>query len=448
MATVFGTDGVRGKANQGLLSPKGGVRLGLAIAHTLRKSTGETPNLVIGRDPRRSGQMLEAAILAGVTAGGADIERLGIVPTPVTSLLTRLRSADAGIMVTASHNPAADNGIKIFGPDGAKISDQLQADLVNALASPSDAYHSAPLAIGRVVDPDGSAQEQYVDYVCRSIGDARPFDGVRLVFDGANGASAGIGPQLFRKLGADVLEIGTSPNGLNINDKVGSTAPEALCRAVLDHSADIGLAMDGDADRLLIVDEAGAVVDGDQVIAALARDMKARGVLASNRVVTTVMSNLKLEHYLETIELGLVRTPVGDRHVAAAMRRLGANLGGESSGHIILSDHVPSGDGPLSAVHALAAWRRHGGPASEAFAVFEPAAQTLINVRYGDIDPLLKDDLQKEIEATTARLEKTGRVLIRKSGTEPLIRIMVEAETKEIADREASHLARVTRELA
>lgn len=448
MANVFGTDGVRGEANTGLLSPNGGVGLGLAVSETLRRSTGTAPKLIIGRDPRRSGQMLESALIAGLTAAGASVDRIGIVPTPTVSLLTRLMGADAGIMVTASHNPAKDNGIKIFGPDGAKISDQLQADLVNTLAKPGDSYLSPALDIGIVSDLSDTASDRYLDYVVSTLDDPDMLSGVKLVFDGANGASAEIGPKLLARLGAEVIEVGTSPNGLNINDKVGSTAPKALCEAVKAHQADIGIAMDGDADRLLVVDETGAEIGGDQVIAALARDMHAKGRMKGNRVVATVMSGLKLEHYLQSLGLGLVRTPVGDRHVAAAMRRLEANLGGESSGHIIMSDHVTSGDGPLSAVHALSAWRRHGGMASEAFAVFEPAAQTLINVRYGDTDPLNTEELQAEIEACKQRLGQTGRLLIRKSGTEPLIRIMVEADNPDVVTREAEHLASVTRKLA
>lgn len=447
MANVFGTDGVRGEANQGLLGPRGGVKLGLSMANTLQSLLGRSPTLLIGRDTRRSGQMLEAALQAGLTAGGATVETIGVAPTPVVSLLTRLKTYDAGIMVTASHNPAKDNGIKIFGPDGAKISDQFQADLVNALASSSEGMLAQPLSIGTINDASDAAGQQYLDYVVSTVGRLDLLAGVKLVFDGANGASSVMGPELMRRLGADVIEIGTEPDGLNINDKVGSTAPATLCAAVKAHSADIGIAMDGDADRLLMVDEEGNEIGGDQVIAALARSMQTSGQLTGNRVVSTVMSNLKLEHYLDTLGLGLVRTPVGDRHVAATMRRLGANLGGEPSGHIILSDHAASGDGPLSAVHALAAWRAHGGRASEAFNVFEPAAQTLINVRYGETDPLNSETLQAEIEAAKSRLGNAGRVLIRKSGTEPLIRIMVEADTAELAQTEAETLATLTNNL-
>ena len=417
----FGTDGIRGPANGPKMTPELAMKVGQAAGHLALR--GERKHRVlIGKDTRLSGYMLEQALTAGFTSVGMDVVQVGPMPTPAVALLTRELRADLGVMLSASHNPFHDNGIKLFGPDGYKLSDAQEEAIEDLIERGVGLAESAAIGRARRID---DASGRYIHAVKSSFPERLRLDGVKVVLDCAHGAAYRVAPEVLWELGADLTSIGVAPNGFNINDKVGSTHPEALAAKVLEVGAHIGLALDGDADRLIIVDETGRVVDGDQIMALIARSQQRAGTLKGGALVTTVMSNMGLEKFLEALGIGMVRTAVGDRHVLEAMRQKGCNLGGEQSGHIILSDHATTGDGLLAALQVLAVLVADGRPASEVLNCFTPWPQLLKNVK-ADPKVLEAAGVQAAIAAAEKALEGRGRLLVRKSGTEPLVRVMAE----------------------
>jgi phosphoglucosamine mutase len=428
----FGTDGIRGTTNSEPMTAQTALCVGMAAgAHFLR---GEHRHrVVIGKDTRLSGYMMESAMVAGFTSVGMDVVLLGPMPTPAVAMLTRSMRADLGVMISASHNPFADNGIKLFGPDGYKLSDDAERAIEARLAKGPKL--AKPEAIGRARRID-DARGRYVQFAKDTFPDNLRLDGLKVAVDCANGAAYHVAPEALWELGAEVVPIGVSPDGLNINDGCGSTHPEALQETVVASGADIGLALDGDADRLLVVDEKGTLIDGDQLMALIALGLQRRGGLKGAAVVATVMSNLGLERKLDDAGLKLVRTKVGDRYVLEEMRRSGCNVGGEQSGHIILADHSTTGDGLVVGLQVLAALVDAKAPASELLRQFEPVPQLLKNVRFnGGAEPLEADSVRKRIAAAEAELEGRGRLVIRKSGTEPLIRVMAEGDDPGLVER-------------
>ena len=424
--SLFGTDGVRGRANTHPMTADLALRLGAAAGRFFRNENGETHRVVIGKDTRLSGYMFENALTAGLTSAGMDVLLIGPVPTPAVGYLTRSMRADAGIMISASHNPHHDNGIKFFGPDGYKLSDAAEAEieaLVAAGVAPVPAER-----IGRAQRID-DGRFRYVERAKASFPARLNLEGLRIVVDCANGAAYRTAPQVLWELGAELKELGVSPDGLNINAGCGSTDLEAARRAVVEYRADIGICLDGDADRLMVIDETGRVADGDQIMALLAARWAEEGRLRDGTLVATVMSNLGLERFLEGRGLRLERTPVGDRYVVERMRKGGWNLGGEQSGHIVMTDYASTGDGLVAALQFLAAMVETGHRASELAVSFQTVPQVLSNVRYatGRV-PLEADSVKGVIADAEARLAGKGRLLIRKSGTEPLIRVMAECE--------------------
>ncbi|QFG36953.1 phosphoglucosamine mutase [Paracoccus pantotrophus] len=427
---LFGTDGVRGRANTHPMTAEMALRLGAAAGRYFRRNGEDHHRVVIGKDTRLSGYMLENALTAGLTSTGMNVLLLGPVPTPAVGYLTRSMRADVGIMISASHNPAADNGIKFFGPDGFKLSDEAEAEIESIVAG--EIVPARPQNIGRAKRID-DGRGRYVEYAKTTFPAGQRLEGLKVVVDCANGAAYRAAPDVLWELGAEVIPLGVSPNGHNINDGLGSTHPEACAQAVLEHGADMGISLDGDADRVMIVDEKGQVADGDQIMALLADRWAAQGRLRGGALVATVMSNLGLERFLQGRGLRLERTAVGDRYVVERMRGAGFNLGGEQSGHIVMTDYATTGDGLIASLQFLAALADGGRPASELVAQFEPVPQLLKNVRYAaGADPLSVDAVQAEIARAEARLNGCGRVLIRKSGTEPLIRVMAEAEDETV----------------
>jgi phosphoglucosamine mutase len=384
---------------------------------------------VIGKDTRLSGYMLEPALTAGFTAAGMDVVLFGPLPTPAVAMLTRSLRADLGVMLSASHNKFADNGIKLFGPDGYKLSDSDEMEIEQLMDSALDSHLAAPDMLGRARRID-DAQARYVEIVKATFPKGQTLKGLRIVIDAANGAGYKVAPVALYELGAEVIKLGVEPNGFNINQEVGSTDTRALKDAVLKYRADIGIALDGDADRVALVDEKGNAIDGDQLMALIAKNWKDNGLLSKPGIVATVMSNLGLERFLKGLSLKLERTQVGDRYVTEAMRKSGYNVGGEQSGHIILSDFSTTGDGLLAALQVLAVIVQSGKPASEVCTLFEPAPQVLENVRYerGAKDPMLAAAVKDAIKAGEEKLNGKGRLLVRKSGTEPLVRIMAEGD--------------------
>ena len=427
---LFGTDGVRGRANTYPMTAEMALRLGAAAGRYFRRNGQDRHRVVIGKDTRLSGYMLENALTAGLTSTGMNVLLLGPVPTPAVGFLTRSMRADVGIMISASHNPAADNGIKFFGPDGFKLSDEAEAEIESIVAG--EIIPAQPQNIGRAKRID-DGRGRYVEYAKTTFPAGQRLEGLKVVVDCANGAAYRAAPDVLWELGAEVIPLGVAPNGHNINDGVGSTHPEAAARAVLEHGADIGISLDGDADRVMIIDEKGQVADGDQIMALLAGRWAEQGRLRGGALVATVMSNLGLERYLKGRGLRLERTAVGDRYVVERMRGAGFNLGGEQSGHIVMTDYATTGDGLIAGLQFLAAMADSGRRASELVAQFEPVPQMLKNVRYAaGADPLSVEAVQAEIARAEARLDGSGRVLIRKSGTEPLIRVMAEAEDETV----------------
>ena len=424
---LFGTDGVRGEANTHPMTAEMALRLGAAAGRWFRRAGGsEEHRAVIGKDTRLSGYMLENALTAGLTSTGMNVLLLGPVPTPAVGFLTRSLRADVGIMISASHNPWADNGIKFFGPDGFKLSDEDEAEIEAMVAG--GIRLAQPQNIGRARRID-DGRGRYMEYAKTTFPPSIRLNGVKVVVDCANGAAYRAAPDVLWELGAEVIPMGVAPDGFNINDGCGSTHPEAAAARVLETGADLGIALDGDADRVILIDEKGKVADGDQIMALLASLAKKYGRLRGDTLVATVMSNLGLERFLKGQGIDLLRTPVGDRYVVEAMRAGGYNLGGEQSGHIVMTDYTTTGDGLIAALQFLAAMAHTGEPASRLTRQFETVPQMLKNVRYAaGREPLAAESVQRAIQAGESRLEGTGRVLIRKSGTEPLIRVMAEAE--------------------
>ena len=423
---LFGTDGVRGTANTHPMTAEIALRLGAAAGRYFRTDGRNGHRAVIGKDTRLSGYMLENALTAGLTSTGMNVLLLGPVPTPAVGFLTRSMRADLGIMISASHNPAEDNGIKFFGPDGFKLSDEAEAEIERLVAGTIDP--AQPNNIGRAKRIDDGLG-RYVEYAKTTFPARGQLSGMKIVIDGANGAAYKAAPQVLWELGAEVIPVGVAPNGLNINDKCGSTHIRTAAEAVVAHGADLGISLDGDADRVMILDETGQVADGDQIMALLAGRWAEAGRLRGGALVATVMSNLGLERFLQGRGLRLERTAVGDRYVVERMREGGFNLGGEQSGHIVMTDYATTGDGLIAGLQFLAAMVETGQKASELVRQFETVPQMLKNVRYADgKKPLETESVKAVIEANAARIKGKGRILIRKSGTEPLIRVMAECE--------------------
>jgi len=427
----FGTDGIRGLTNSPPMTAAIALKLGQAAGrHFLRGN--HLHRVVIGKDTRLSGYMMESALVAGFTSVGMDVTLLGPMPTPAVAMLTRSMRADIGVMISASHNPFHDNGIKLFGPDGYKLSDDDEMAIEALLEE--EIPLAEPRAIGRARRID-DAQGRYIHFAKATFPEHLRLDGRKIVIDCAHGAAYKVAPAALWELGAEVIAIGVAPDGFNVNDKVGSTHPKALQLKVLESGADIGIALDGDADRLIVVDERGQVVDGDQLMALIASRAAEAGTLKGGALVATVMSNLGLERFLATKGIALHRANVGDRHVLELMRDRDCNVGGEQSGHIILSDHATTGDGLVAALQVLAALVGSGKPASELLHLFDPLPQLLKNVRFKGGAPLEADSVKAAIAAGEAQLAGQGRLLIRKSGTEPLIRVMAEGEDKALVER-------------
>ena len=420
----FGTDGIRGATNQGAMTAAMAMKVGMAAgSHFLRGD--HKHRVVIGKDTRLSGYMLESALVAGFTAVGMDVVMTGPLPTPAIAMLTQTMRADLGVMISASHNPFADNGIKLFGPDGYKLSDADEEAIEALIDGDVPLVPSAQIGRARRID---DAAGRYIHFAKSTFPTDLRLDGMKVVIDCANGAGYKVAPDALWELGAEVIAIGVTPNGTNINDRVGSTAPETLSETVVASGADIGIALDGDADRLIVVDEKGRVIDGDQLMATIAAGWARRGRLAGGGLVATVMSNLGLERHLAAQGLGLIRTKVGDRHVLEAMRARGYNVGGEQSGHIILADYATTGDGLIAALQVLAEVKRAGAPASEVLHRFDPLPQLLKNVRFAGGKPLEADSVRAVIAEAEAELKGRGRLVIRPSGTEPVIRVMAEGD--------------------
>lgn len=426
----FGTDGIRGTANIWPMTADMALKVAMATALALEQNNGglHTRRAVIGKDTRLSGYMLEQAMASGFVAMGMEVVLVGPIPTPGIALLTRTLRADVGVMISASHNPYQDNGIKLFGPDGFKLNDSLEGAIESLLQRDLTAELPESDRIGKASRLD-DATGRYIEYIKASLPRRQTLDGLKIVIDCAHGAAYKVAPQVLWEMEADVTAIGINPNGRNINAGYGATATEALQKAVLEESADVGIALDGDADRLIMVDEKGQRVDGDQLMALLAVTMKESGTLKGGGLVTTVMSNLGLEQFLKSKSLGMVRTPVGDRHVVERMRADGYNLGGEQSGHIIMSDIGTTGDGLLAALQVLTAMRKAGKPASEVLNLFTPLPQLLKNVKFkAGAKPLDNDFVCQLIAKAEKTLSGEGRLLVRASGTEPLIRVMAEGK--------------------
>ena len=423
---LFGTDGIRGLANGDKLTPDLAMKVGMAAGLTFVR--GDHRNrVVIGKDTRRSGYMIETALTAGFTAVGMDVYLLGPMPTPAVAMLTRSLRADLGVMISASHTPFDDNGIKLFKADGYKLSDAVESDIEKLMGEDLGKFLSRGRDIGRATRDD-EARTRYIEYAKRTLPKDLDLSGLRVVIDCANGAAYKVAPMALWELGAEVFAIGVEPDGFNINEKVGSTAPEARIAKVKELRADIGIALDGDADRVIIVDEKGEVVDGDQFMGVIAESWNSRGELRGGGLVATVMSNLGLERYLGTIGLTLERTQVGDRYVLEAMRARGCNVGGEQSGHIILSDFTTTGDGLVAALQLMAVVKHLERPVSEVCKRFDKVPQLLSSVRFKQGKPLDHKRVLQVIAESRARLGDGGRLVIRESGTEPVIRVMAESD--------------------
>ncbi len=437
----FGTDGVRGKANSGSMTADMVLKIGMAAGNLYRRGS-HRHRVVIGKDTRLSGYMIEQALTAGLLAAGMDVFLLGPVPTPAVAMLTRSMRADLGVMISASHNPYFDNGIKIFGPDGYKLSDEQELKIERMVDGPDAIPVASSDEIGRATRIE-DAGARYIEFAKRTYPRDSNLDGLRIVIDTAHGASYRTAPTALWELGAEIIRIGDAPNGTNINEKCGSTAPHVMCEKVRETRADIGIALDGDADRVMISDEQGEVIDGDQLMALITKSLHERGHLKGGGLVATVMSNLGLERFLSAKGLSLARTKVGDRYVVEHMRAHGFNVGGEQSGHIILSDFSTTGDGLLAALQVLAEVKRAGKPVSEVCKMFEPVPQVLKNVKFKSGKPLDDTAVKSAIADATSRLGNTGRLVIRPSGTEPLIRVMAEGDDARLVNAVVDELCGV-----
>lgn len=427
----FGTDGIRGRTNASAMTAEMAMKVGQAAgAHFLRGD--HKHRVVIGKDTRLSGYMIENALVAGFTSVGMDVVQFGPIPTPAVALLTRSMRADLGVMISASHNPYEDNGIKLFGPDGFKLSDADEISIEALIDQPTKLADAPDVGRARRIE---DSRGRYIHAVKASLPEHIRFDGLHVVLDCANGAAYQVAPTAFWELGAKVTSIGVTPNGKNINDRVGSTHVSTLQETVVAAGADIGIALDGDADRLIVVDEKGRIVDGDQIMALIGTAMSKAGKLTGDGIVATVMSNLGLERYLAGQNLKLVRAKVGDRYVLEEMRNHGINVGGEQSGHMILLDHATTGDGTIAALQVLAQLVESGKPASELLHLFDPVPQLLKNVRFSGGKPLDSVAVQRVINDAEAQLKGKGRLVIRPSGTEPVIRVMAEGDDAEQVER-------------
>ncbi|HET9160824.1 MAG TPA: phosphoglucosamine mutase [Caulobacteraceae bacterium] len=446
--SYFGTDGIRGRANAYPMTAEVALRVGLAAGKLFRSGADRRQLVVIGKDTRLSGYMIEPALVAGFTSMGMDVRLFGPLPTPAVAMMTRSMRADLGVMISASHNAFHDNGIKLFGPDGYKLSDAREAEIEAHMDEGLTEGLVGPAELGRVKRID-DAQARYVEIIKATFPRDLNLAGLRVVIDCANGAAYKVAPTVLYELGAEVKPIGVSPDGFNINEECGSTHTATMSKAVKEYRADIGIALDGDADRLMICDENGNVVDGDQIMAIIACHFAEQGQLQGGGVVATVMSNLGLERHLAGKGIKLERTPVGDRYVVARMREGGFNVGGEQSGHVVLSDFSTTGDGMIAALQVLAVMRRTGKPMSALARQFEPVPQRLENVKFAKgATPLKNETVLSVIAAAEAKLNGTGRILVRPSGTEPLIRIMAEGDDEALVNQLVSEIAGAVKQAA
>ena len=423
---LFGTDGIRGTANTEPMTAETALKVGMAAAAHFTRGN-HRHRVVIGKDTRLSGYMIEPALTAGFVSMGMDVILVGPMPTPAVAMLTRSLRADLGVMISASHNPFGDNGIKLFGPDGFKLSDGAEQEIEERINGDMGRGLAQPGRLGRARRLD-DAQGRYTEHVKRTFPKGQTLEGLKIVIDCANGAAYKVAPEVLWELGAEVVPVGVDPDGFNINSECGSTYTDTMCEAVVAHGADLGIALDGDADRVLICDENGALIDGDQLMALVAQNWASTGRLKGGGIVATVMSNLGLENYLSGIGLQLARTQVGDRYVVEHMMGNGFNIGGEQSGHIVLGDYGSTGDGLVAALQILSVAAAADGPVSQSCRPFEPLPQLLRNVTFNGGHPLEDDGVKKSIAEAEEQLSGTGRLLIRKSGTEPLIRVMAEGE--------------------
>ena len=451
MRKLFGTDGIRGTANSEPITAE--TALAVAKAAGLEFRRGDRRHLVvIGKDTRLSGYLLEPALTAGFISVGMDVVLLGPLPTPAVAMLTRTLRADLGVVISASHNPYHDNGIKLFGPDGYKLSDEVERAIEARIDNGGNGGLAPPDRLGHAQRLD-DALGRYIEFVKNSFPRGLRLDGLKIVVDCANGAAYRVAPMVFYELGAEVIPVAVEPDGFNINQGCGATSPEAVCEAVVAHGADLGVALDGDADRMVLADETGRLVDGDQVLGLVARSWQEAGDLKGGGVVGTLMSNLGLERYIEGLGLEFQRTPVGDRYVVERMREGGYNVGGEQSGHIVLSDYTTTGDGLIAALQVLAVLVRKGGKASRVTRVFEPLPQVLRNVPVNnaraDAGAALEDErVRRAVTEGERRLGRRGRLLIRKSGTEPVVRVMAEGEDEKAVGEVVEAIARTIAEAA
>jgi phosphoglucosamine mutase len=442
----FGTDGIRGRVNTAKLTPEVAMKAGMAAGRIFTRGE-HRHRVVIGKDTRLSGYMIESALVSGFTAVGMDVFQFGPLPTPAVAMLTRSLRADLGVMITASHNPFEDNGIKFFGPDGQKLSDEVEME-IEQLMDAGLAQGLAPSArIGRAKRIDDS-QARYIEFAKRTFPRNLRLEGLRIVIDCAHGAAYKVAPEVLWELGADIVPLGVTPDGTNINLDCGSTAPQAMCNKVREMRADFGIALDGDADRVVMADEKGNIIDGDQILALIAQSWSKNDKLKGGGVVGTVMSNAGLDRYLQTLGLTLGRSAVGDRYVLEEMAKGGFNVGGEQSGHIILSDFATTGDGLVAALQVLAVLAQEGKPASQAAHLYNPLPQVLENVRFKKGSPLDDDKVKSSIADGNARLGSSGRILVRKSGTEPLIRVMAEGDDEKLVRAVVRQIASAIEEVA
>ena len=442
----FGTDGIRGRTNASVLTPETVMKAGMAAGRIFTRGD-HRHRVVIGKDTRLSGYMIESALVSGFTAVGMDVFQFGPLPTPAVAMLTRSLRADLGVMITASHNPYQDNGIKFFGPDGQKLSDAVELEIEKLMDGGLEAGLAAAGDIGRAKRIDDS-QARYIEFAKRTFPRNLRLDGLRIVIDCAHGAAYKVAPEVLWELGADIVPLGVTPDGTNINLDCGSTAPDAMCAKVREMRADFGIALDGDADRVLMADEEGRIIDGDQILALIATSWSKNNTLKGGGVVGTVMSNAGLDRYLKTLDLGLARASVGDRYVLEEMKKGGFNVGGEQSGHIILSDFSTTGDGLIAALQVLAVLAEEGKPASQAAHLYEPLPQVLENVRFKNGSPLDDARVKSSIDDGSAKLGAHGRVLVRKSGTEPLIRVMAEGDDEKLVRAVVRQIAAAIEEVA
>ncbi len=442
----FGTDGIRGRANAGVMTPEIALKVGMA-AGRIFSSVDQGRRVVIGKDTRLSGYMIEAALVAGFTSVGMNVFQLGPMPTPAVAMLTRSMRADLGVMISASHNPFEDNGIKLFGPDGYKLSDQIELEIEALIDSPSADLLAHSSHIGRA-QRVASARERYIEYAKRTWPSGKTLAGLRIVLDCANGAAYQVAPLALWELGAEVISIGHEPNGTNINLDCGSTSPQRLVDKTLELRADIGIALDGDGDRVIVVDEKGRLVDGDQLLGVITAQWQKRGALTGGALVGTVMSNLGLERYIEGLGLEMVRTKVGDRYVVEEMRRRNCNVGGEQSGHVVLSDYSTTGDGLVAALQVMASVVDSGKRVSEVCRCFEPVPQAMESVRCEKDRAMADQNVRKAIESAERRLAKSGRLVIRPSGTEPVIRVMAEGDDPKLVQAVVGDIVDSLRKMA